>query len=51
MELFLNDKEILFIKSLRIKKYIALWKNNIPSGFQILNRLFLRNSPVLSHTR
>ena len=27
MELFLNDKEILFIKSLRIKKYIALWKN------------------------
>ena len=27
MELFLNDKEILIIKSLRIKKYIALWKN------------------------
>ena len=27
MELFLNGKEILFIKSLRIKKYIALWKN------------------------
>ena len=27
MELFLNDKEILFIISLRIKKYIALWKN------------------------
>ena len=42
MELFVNDKGILFIKSLRIEKYITLWKNRTYLlVFQIHQRFLL----------